>query len=254
MAQTGSECILYRNSGTYETPTWDDVPLVRDLELKLEKGEADVTHRGSNGWRQRIGTLKDAGVEFEIVWEPGDADFEAFRDAFLNDTLIDLAVMDGDITVDGQQGLRSEFEVMSFPRSEQLEQGVTSSVNCAKQDDRTVLVQARDLLNAFGADVAKKEFRVDVESIDQAVEAARTGRLQELATEIAELREMVAAGFTEARKELRQALAEERAVQSGRHVPKALVRVQVGALRRLVEPGRSAARTAVKKDAEPTKG
>lgn len=131
MAQTGSSCILYRNTGTYETPTWDDVPIIRDLTLTLEKGEADVTTRAGAGFRQRIGTLKDARVEFEIVWETGDADFEAYRDSWLNDTLVDCAVMDGDITTEDQQGLRAEFETFNFSRQEPIDGAVTASVNIA---------------------------------------------------------------------------------------------------------------------------
>lgn len=128
MAQTGNDCILYRNTGTFGTPVWDDVPNVRDLTLNLEKGEADVTTRGSGGWRQKIGTLKEGSVEFEMVWEPGDADFEAFRDAWLDNELIDVAVMDGDIEEAGRQGLHAVMEVLSFSRAESLEEGVMSSV------------------------------------------------------------------------------------------------------------------------------
>lgn len=128
MAQNGSSCILYRNTGTYATPTWDDVPIVRDLSLNLDKGKSDVTTRGGQGWRQKLSTLKDGVVEFEIVWETGDADFEAYRDSFLNDTLIDCAVMDGDIEDADQQGLRAEFETFSFSRQEPIDGAVTASV------------------------------------------------------------------------------------------------------------------------------
>jgi hypothetical protein len=65
--------------------------------LNLETGEADVTTRANSGWKQTLATLKDGSVEFEMVWDTNDPDFAAIRDAWLNNTEIALAVMDGDI-------------------------------------------------------------------------------------------------------------------------------------------------------------
>lgn len=132
MPLLGYEAETSHNTGVWATPVWDGVGLIQDtLELNLEKGEADVTTRAGNGWRQRIGTLKDGSVQFQMLWEAADADFAAFRDAWLNDTLIDCAVMDQDITVSGAQGLRAEMTVLNFSRSEPLDGALTSSVNVA---------------------------------------------------------------------------------------------------------------------------
>jgi len=38
-----------------------------------------------------------------MVWDTADASFEAIRDAFFAGTAIELAVMDGDITVVGNE-------------------------------------------------------------------------------------------------------------------------------------------------------
>ena len=85
-------------------PTWDLVGNVRDLTLNLETGEADVSTRGNNGWRATVGTLKDASLEFEMVWDTADSDFGAVRDAFLNNSTVEFAVMDGLITGAGSSG------------------------------------------------------------------------------------------------------------------------------------------------------
>jgi hypothetical protein len=104
------------------------VPNVKDLTLNLEKGQADVTTRANSGWKASIGTLKDGGIEFEMVWDTADEGFTAIRDAYLNDTALELAVMDGDITVAGSQGLRAAFVVTNFSRKEPLEEGISVSV------------------------------------------------------------------------------------------------------------------------------
>lgn len=127
-AKAGMQAKLYRNTATFETPTWALVPNVKDLTLNLEKGQADVTTRANNGWKASVGTLKDAGIEFEMVWDTEDEGFAAIRDAYLNDTPLELAVMDGDITTAGSEGLRAAFVVTNFSRKEPLEEGISVSV------------------------------------------------------------------------------------------------------------------------------
>ncbi|MFN5393878.1 MAG: phage tail tube protein, partial [Planctomycetota bacterium] len=111
-AKLGLDAKLYRNTGTYAAPTWDLIGNVRDLTLNLETGEADVSTRSNNGWRATVSTLKDASLEFEMVWDTADSDFGAIRDAFLNNTTVEIAVLDGLITgtgSSGSQGLRASF-------------------------------------------------------------------------------------------------------------------------------------------------
>ena len=124
----GMEAKLYRNTGTYAAPVWEEVENVKDLTLNLEAGEADVTTRANNGWRATVATLKDAGVEFDMVWDTEDTDFSAIQDAFFNNTPVEFAIMDGDITVNGSQGLRATFAVTRFNRSEALEEAIGVSV------------------------------------------------------------------------------------------------------------------------------
>ena len=124
----GLDAKLYRNTGTHGSPTWNEVTNVRDVTLSLKAGEADVTTRGNNGWRATVATLKDASIEFEMVWDTDDDDFAAIRDAFLNRDAIEFAVMDGDIATAGSQGLRAVSVVTAFSRNEALEEAITVSV------------------------------------------------------------------------------------------------------------------------------
>jgi len=124
----GLDAKMFRNTGTYATPVWNEIKNVRDVTLSLETGEADATTRGNNGWRATVATLKDGSVEFDMVWDAADDDFTALRDAFLNKTALDMAVMDGDIITTGSQGLRASFMITNFSRNEPLEEAITASV------------------------------------------------------------------------------------------------------------------------------
>ncbi len=124
----GLDAKLYRNTGTFASPVWNEIKHVKDVTLNLEAGEADVTTRGHAGWRATVATLKDGSIEFEMVWDSADDDFGAIRDAFLNRGAIEFAVLDGDITAAGSQGLRATCMVTSFSRNEALEEAITVSV------------------------------------------------------------------------------------------------------------------------------
>jgi len=129
MIKLGMEAKLYRNEGTYASPTWTELQNVKDLTLNLEAGEADVTTRGNAGWRATIAALKDGSIEYDMLWDTADANFSAIKDAFFNGTNIEFAVMDGDIATTGSQGLRAEMSITGFSRSEALEEAMMVSVN-----------------------------------------------------------------------------------------------------------------------------
>lgn len=126
----GLEARLYYNSNTYASPTWVHVSRIKDVTLTLEKGEADVSTRAGSGWREIVNTLKDGSVTFSMLQAPTGTDtvFAAFRDAWLNGTSIEVAVMDGVITTAGSQGLRATMTVSSFTRNENLEEAIMYDV------------------------------------------------------------------------------------------------------------------------------
>ncbi|MEL6741063.1 MAG: phage tail tube protein [Planctomycetota bacterium] len=81
----GMEAVLnYKTGGQDGGGSWVELANVRDVTLSLEAGEADVTTRANSGWRAVVATLKEASVEFEMVWDTADAGFGAVKDAYLN--------------------------------------------------------------------------------------------------------------------------------------------------------------------------
>jgi hypothetical protein len=124
----GLEGKLFRNTATYEAPTWVEMKNVKDLTLSVEAGEADATTRGNNGWKATLATLKDGSIEFDMVWDTADAGFTAIRTAFFANTPIEFAVLDGNVATAGTQGLRASMAITKFSRNEPLEEAMTVSV------------------------------------------------------------------------------------------------------------------------------
>ena len=110
---------------------WLENQNVKDLTLNLETAVDDVTTRGSGGFRQNAATLKDGSVDFQMVYDPADADFAAFQDAFFGNgsgfasgggQTIGIAIMDGVITVSGSQGLVADMMITNFSLPQNLEE------------------------------------------------------------------------------------------------------------------------------------
>ena len=121
----GMEAALkYKVGGQGGAGAWTALGNTRDVTLNLEAGEADVTTRANNGWRATVATLKEASVEFEMVWDTADAGFTAIKNAFFNNDPIGLQILDDA----AGQGLQADFSITNFSRSEALEEAITVSV------------------------------------------------------------------------------------------------------------------------------
>jgi hypothetical protein len=135
-SKLGMECKMFvgnnllSNSVGPDDITWTEQSNVRDLTQNLEKAEADVTTRANNGFRATRGTLKEGTLEFEMVWDTEDSGFTAIRNAWLDNTEISIAALDGDINDSDEsvEGLMSNFTVTNFSRSEALEEAVIMTV------------------------------------------------------------------------------------------------------------------------------
>ncbi len=131
MSQTfllGMNAKIYQGAAGAALSALDEMGNVRDVTLTLEAGEADVTTRANQGWRATAPTLRECTAEFEMLWQPGDAGFEAVKTAFLSAGTIRLAVLTGARDASGAEGPLGDFSITNFSRSEPLEEGVTVSV------------------------------------------------------------------------------------------------------------------------------
>ena len=131
MSQTfllGMNAKIYQGAAGADLATVTEMSNVKDVTLNLEAGEADVTTRGNQGWRATVATLRECSVEFEMLWNPGDAGFEAIKTAFLSAGTLRLAVLTGEKATSGTEGPLGDFSITNFTRNDPLEEGVTVSV------------------------------------------------------------------------------------------------------------------------------
>jgi hypothetical protein len=133
----GKNCELWYtteawNGTNIDGTGWAEALTVKDVKLACPNSEADVTTRGSRGYKLSAAILKEASIEFTLLLKPGDAFYTAIRNAWVNSdtTTITLAILDGDPDTAGTEGLAGAFTVLDFTRDEGQENPVTFSVTC----------------------------------------------------------------------------------------------------------------------------
>ena len=134
MAKTiGGDAKLYYNVGGQDGAGWLELLRVKDVNVNMGKGEAETTTRSSEGWDTLTSGFKTCEITFEIAWNPGDAGFEAVRDAYLENTVLGLCAMD---TAAGE-GPKGDFEIFDFPLSQPLKEESSVSVGAKLTDSET---------------------------------------------------------------------------------------------------------------------
>ena len=121
MAIFGLNCVLYRGEAGQTAST--EMTNVKDVEMNLTTGEADITTRAANGWRSYAATLKEASLTFQMNYESDDVDLKAIQTAFMNNSAIAFLVGD-----DKGNGLDADFVITEFNIPQPLEEAVTVSV------------------------------------------------------------------------------------------------------------------------------
>ena len=124
MAPTvGHKMKLYRNTATVATPTWALVAEVGDVSIPdLSMGLAELKRRGNDYTKNLATMIQSIAVEARLIHGLDATTFNALKTNFFAATIEEWAVMDGDITVSGSQGLRLPALVEAFPWDQPLEE------------------------------------------------------------------------------------------------------------------------------------
>lgn len=118
----GKSMKLYRNTGTAATPTWTEVAEVGDVSIPdLTRGLAELKRRNNDFVKNLAALIQSIAVEFTLVHGLDSTNFDAIRGNFFSGTAEEWAVMNGDISTSGNEGLRLPALVENFPWDQSLE-------------------------------------------------------------------------------------------------------------------------------------
>jgi len=121
---------LYKNTGTYGSPTWTLVTKVMDLELKIEADQFEVSNRAGGGYKEYVNTLVDAEISWGMPYDASDTLLTSFQTAARpGGSAIEFLVLDGLQATTGSQGLRVTCALKTASgRSEKLGEAMTIAV------------------------------------------------------------------------------------------------------------------------------
>lgn len=109
----------YRNTGTFGTPTWDEVGMVGDAALDLSFDMDDATVRG-DGVKAEEPTLLGIEVSGRIRSDENSTDYTAFETAFYTRALLDIMWLDGSSSTNGARGVRFEGKLGKWSEDQAL--------------------------------------------------------------------------------------------------------------------------------------
>lgn len=124
----GQDAKLYYGAAGAAVGAMTEVSNVKDLTSNREKDTTDITTRANSGWRAKVGTLKDLSIDFQMLRKSGDDAFDAFEDAYFDNSEVELMVLTEDVSVSGSTGIKSTFIITSFTQPEGLEDALMVSV------------------------------------------------------------------------------------------------------------------------------
>ena len=96
----------------------NELTIARSVELSLTSSLADVTVRKS-AWRLQRRALKEASINVELLYSPGDPVFKLLFAAYDNGTPVGVFVSDG-----FSSGLLCDVSVTEFSQPQPLEEAV----------------------------------------------------------------------------------------------------------------------------------
>lgn len=103
---------VYRNAGTYGTPTWTFIGLVRDVTPSMKWNRSDASARQTKAVLQAKTQMAISG-QIVVRADDADAGYQALFDAAMatSASALDLMILDGLITVEGAKGVRAHMNL-----------------------------------------------------------------------------------------------------------------------------------------------
>lgn len=104
----GIKAVIYRNTGSYGSPSWAAMNSVRDVTVTAPFDMVEAITRSSRV-KLYAKTLMDLGVQLMVRKDDNSTDAVAILAAAMNDTVFDCLVLDGPLATEGSTGFRSHF-------------------------------------------------------------------------------------------------------------------------------------------------
>lgn len=110
--QVGIAAAVYRNAGSYGSPTWTEITLIKSVTPNVKWTRSDASIRATKALLQAKTQVAITG-SIECRADPADAGYQALFTAAMQDSTgaPDLLILDGDIATEGVKGIRAHMNL-----------------------------------------------------------------------------------------------------------------------------------------------
>jgi len=122
----GANGKLYRNTGSYGTPTWDLIPNCRSITGNHSMTDVNVSGRANGAAVAHEPGLVDFDFTLEMLYDPADTDMTTLITAFFARTGIEFALLDQASGTAGSFGTRAFCKLFNYKRPEEID-GIMSA-------------------------------------------------------------------------------------------------------------------------------
>ncbi|HYH69217.1 MAG TPA: hypothetical protein VD866_31275 [Urbifossiella sp.] len=133
---------IYRNTASHGSPAWSEVAIFENVQVNPSYDRGDANTRESRAKRE-ANTQMMLEVTGRLKVRPADANYQAFEDAFVADSAIDLLVLNGPIDDPGVSGWRADFGVRTFTEDQGLGNVLYKEVTLTPADTDNEVVAVR---------------------------------------------------------------------------------------------------------------
>ena len=104
------KAVIYRNTGTYGSPTWTAMTLVRDVNISRPWDFASADVRATRV-KLYAPTQMDFAVTMTMRCDDADTAYLAVDAAAISGAAVEFLILDGPIATEGVRGVRSHFHI-----------------------------------------------------------------------------------------------------------------------------------------------
>lgn len=118
---------FYRNTGTHASPTWVEMPEVRDLDIAFGSESFEDSDRGSL-FKMHDAGLIELSVSYSMTFRAGNANCAHVRNEILTCGTTEYLALYGEVTVAGSEGFRFYAGTFKDDLKQPLSDGDTADV------------------------------------------------------------------------------------------------------------------------------
>lgn len=112
--------VLLRLAGNYNTPTWTELEIVRDVQVDPAWDQAEAFSRETDVKEYAKGLL-ELGFTIDVKSSDTDAGYIEMMDAFASKSaVIDMLILDGSQTTNGAEGVRFDAGVFGASQDQSI--------------------------------------------------------------------------------------------------------------------------------------